>query len=67
MISKKANNSLNFVWRNICIRNPAIKQQAYHTQLQTLVGPTLEYSQFVWNLYTDQDIKSIEAVQRRAA
>ena len=63
MVTKKANNSLNFLRRNIRISNPVIKQRAY----QTLVRPILEYSQTVWDPYIQQDIKAIEAVQRRAA
>ena len=57
MITKKATNSLNFLRRNININNREVKSNAY----KALVRPLLEYS------HTATLIKSMEAVQRRAA
>ena len=62
-ISTKANNSLNFLRRNINISNPKLKGIAY----KSLVRPILEYSSPVWHPYTDVLTKKIETVQRRAA
>ena len=59
----KANNSLNFLRRNINVSNPKIKEKAY----KSLVRPILEYAQVVWDPYVDEQIKQLEAVQRRAA
>ena len=60
--TKKANNSLAFLSRNLssCPRN--IKAQCY----ETIVRPTLEYTSTVWDLFTKRNIKKVEAVQRRA-
>ena len=61
--TKKANNSLAFLRRNLssCPRN--IKAQCY----ETMVRPTLEYASTVWDPFTQRNIKKVEAVQRRAA
>ena len=62
-ITTEANNSLNFLRRNIKIGNPQIKQHAY----KSIVRPLLEYSQTVWDPHTDHLSKKIESIQRRAA
>ena len=62
-MTAKANSTLGFVRRNICINNPQIKELAY----KTLVRPILEYSSTVWDPYTSNAINKVEAVQHRAA
>ena len=62
-ITLKATNTLNFLRRNINIRNSHAKLQAY----KSLVRPILEYSSTVWDPYTNKLINQIEMVQRRAA
>ena len=62
-VTSKATNVLNFLRRNINIRNTSVKQQAY----RALVRPILEYSNTVWDPYTNTLINKIEMVQRRAA
>ncbi|KAI8498092.1 hypothetical protein Bbelb_240360 [Branchiostoma belcheri] len=62
-VSSKANNTVNFLRRNINIANPQVKARAY----KTLVRPILEYCQTVWDPYTQSNIRNLEAVQRRAA
>ena len=60
---KKANNTLNFLRRNIKISCPRLKEQAY----KTLVRPHLEYAATVWDPHTKTNIQKVEMVQRRAA
>ena len=62
-ITKKANQTLGFIKRNIRVHNKDLKSTAY----KTLVRPQLEYASTVWSPHTDQDIKKLEDVQRRAA
>ena len=62
-VTNKANQSLNFLRRNIKIGNPSIKEHAY----KALVRPILEYGQSVWDPYTASATSRVEAVQRRAA
>ena len=62
-ISKKANQTLVFLKRNIRVHNNYLKSTAF----KTLVRPQLEYASTVWSPYTDQDINKLESVQRRAA
>lgn len=62
-VTKKANNSLAFLRRNLSSCPTHIKAQCY----ETLVRPTLEYASTVWDPYTQRNIKAVEAVQRRAA
>ena len=62
-ITAKANSTLGFIRRNIDVNNPFLKAQAY----KSLVRPILEYSQTVWDPYTETETKQLEAVQRRAA
>ena len=59
----KANSTLGFLRRNLHIKNPTVKAQAY----KSLVRPLLEYSCTVWDPYTDNLCKKLEMVQRRAA
>ena len=62
-IVAKANRSLGFVKRNLYPCNETTKRLAY----VTIVKPTLEYATAVWDPYRQEQIDSIEAVQRRAA
>ena len=62
-ISKKANNTLGFLRRNIKIHSESLNSSAY----KVLVCPQLEYCSTVWCPFTDLDISKLEAVQRRAA
>ena len=62
-ITKKANQTLGFIKRNIRVHNRDLKSTAY----KTLVRPQLEYASTVWSPHTDQDIGKLESVQRRAA
>ena len=61
--SKKANNSLAFLRRNLASCPRDIKAQSY----QALVRPILEYASTSWDPYTKSNIQQLEAVQRRAA
>ena len=61
-ISKKANQTLCFLKRNIRIHNRNLKS----TEFKNLVRPQLEHASTVWSPYTDQDINKLESVQRRA-
>ena len=62
-IVNRANRTLGLLRRNLKVRSQSIKKQAY----ETLVRPTLEYASSVWDPYTKNDTKMLEAVQRRAA
>ena len=62
-ITKKANQTLGFLKRNIRVHNKDLKSTAY----KTLVRPQLEYASTVWSPHTDLDINKLESVQRRAA
>ena len=62
-ITRKANNTLAFLKRNININDTQVKSTAY----KTLVRPSLEYASSVWDPYTKSNIDKIEMVQRRAA
>ena len=62
-ISKKANQTLGFLKRNIKIYHEDLKATAY----KTVVRPQLEYASSVWSPHTDIAIQQIEKVQRRAA
>ena len=57
------NSKLGFLRRNIKIHNPNIKQTAY----RSLCRSTLEYGCSVWSPHIDDQIQSLENVQRRAA
>ena len=62
-ITNKASKTLGFIRRNLKIKNSRIKKAAY----KALVRPVLEYASPVWDPHTDNNIKSIEKIQRRAA
>ena len=62
-ITKKANQTLGFLIRNIRVHNKDLKSTAY----KTLVRPQLEYASTVLSPHTDIDINKLESVQRRAA
>ena len=62
-ITKKANQTLGFLKRNIRVHNKDLKSTAY----KTLVRPQLEYASTVWSPHTDLDINKLESVQSRAA
>ena len=62
-VSKKANQTLGFLKRNIKVHNKDLKSAAY----TTLMRPQLEYASTVWSPHTETDITKLEAVQRRSA
>ena len=62
-ITKRLNQTLGFLNRNIRVHNKDLKSVAY----KTLVRPQLEYASIVWSPHTATDIQKVEAVQRRAA
>ena len=64
-ITMKANNSLNFIKRNIQTNNAKLKESAY----KTYVRPLVEYAASVWDPWQDKFIKyidKIEMIQHRA-
>ena len=63
IILTKANSTLNFLRRNINIKNQTIKGAAY----KTLVRPILEYASSVWDPSSALLSTKLEKVQRRAA
>ena len=56
----KANRSLGFVKRNLYSCTKTTKRAAY----VTIVTPNLEYATASWDPYRQEQIDSIEAVQR---
>ena len=62
-ITSKANQTLNFLRRNLKVNSQKIKDHAY----KALVRPKLEYSSCIWDPSHTNQIKQIEKVQRRAA
>ena len=56
--TKKANNSLAFLRRNLTSCPQDIKAQSY----KTLVRPILEYASSAWDPYTQTNITQLEAV-----
>ena len=62
-ITKKANQTLGFLKRNIRVHNQNLKATAY----KTLVRSQLEYASTVWSPYTAVDTYKLESAQRRAA
>ena len=62
-VSKKANQTLGFLKRNIEVHNKDLKSTAY----TTLVRPQLEYASTLWSPHTATYITKLEAVQRRSA
>ena len=61
--TKKANNSIAFLRRNLYNCPSHTKAQSY----QTLVRPILEYASSAWDPYTQPSINKLEGVQCRAA
>ena len=61
IISRKANQTLGFLKRNIWVHNKDLKSIAY----KTLVRPQLEFASTVWYLHHDNNINKLEEVQRR--
>lgn len=61
--TKKANQTLGFLRRNVKVKSEPLKSIAY----QTLVRPQLEYSSEVWSPHSQTLINQLESVQRRAA
>ena len=61
--SAKASQLFNFLRRNLSNCSPSVKASAY----LTIVRPVLEYVASVWDPYQQNDILSLEKVQRRAA
>ena len=62
-VTKKANSTLGFLRRNLKSCPQTLKETAY----KSLIRSVLEYSSSVWDPHFKQDIKQLEAVQRRAA
>ena len=62
-ITKKANNMLGFLKRNLYKASSKTKTTAYNT----LVRSKLEYCSTVWSPYRQGQIHKVEMVQRRAA
>ena len=62
-VSKKANQTLGFLKRNLKVHNKDLKPTAY----TTLVRPQLEYASTVWSPHKATDITKLEAVQCRSA
>ena len=62
-ITKKANNIIAFLQRNLSRCPRPVKEQAY----KTYVRPILEYAFTVWDPHTIELTNHLEMVQRRAA
>ena len=61
--TSKANSKLGFLKRNLKVKDQKLKEKAY----KAIVRPTLEYCSTVWDPHSQQQSRSIEKVQRRAA
>ena len=61
--TKKANQTIGFLKRNIRVHYRDLKSVAY----KTLVRPQLEYASALWYPHYDKHIGQVEAVQRRSA
>ena len=61
-ITAKANKTLNKARRNLYSCSQKIKESAYIS----LVRPTLEYAQTVWDPYQRSHIDQVEKIQRKA-
>ena len=62
-VTKKANNTLAFLRKNISSCPQSAKERAF----TTFVRPTLEYAAAVWDPPTQRNITALERVQRRGA
>ena len=60
--TKKANQTLGFLRRNVKVNSESLKAMAY----KTLVRPQLEYASEVWFPHSQTQIDQIEAIQRRS-
>lgn len=63
MISGKAQKILNLLRRHLYNCNKEVKEKAFNS----LVRPHLEYSSAVWDPYFNQDIQTLEKIQRKGA
>ena len=63
MVTKRANQTISFLQRNLSSCPKDIKEASYNT----LVRPQLEYAATVWDPSTKTGNNKVEAVQRRAA
>ena len=61
-MTSKANKTLGFIRRNLSHCSPSVKQQAY----TSLVRSQLEHGATIWDPYRQNQIDSIEKIQRRA-
>ena len=61
--TSKATRVLNFIRRNFYDCAPSIKEKLY----STLVRPHLDYATASWDPYTNENIESMERIQKRAA
>lgn len=62
-VTKKANNTLAFLRRNIGSCPQTAKERAF----TTFVRPTIEYAAAIWDPPTQRNINALEMVQRRGA
>ena len=62
-ITKKANNTTAFLRSNMSTYPKEVKDTCY----KTFVRPQVDYAATVWDPHTTENIKKVEAVQRRAA
>lgn len=62
-VSKKANNALWSLRRNLQRATTEVKNLAY----RTLVRPIIEYAKIVWDPYTEKNRKKLERIQRLAS
>lgn len=62
-VSRKANQSLWYLRRNLASASPEIKTLAY----KTLVRPVLEYAKIVWDPYTLTNSSKLDKIQRLAS
>lgn len=61
-VSTKAINTLGFLRRNITTKHQGIRETAY----KTMVRAQVEYASTVWCPHTQDNIRKVEMVQRRA-
>ena len=62
-VTKKAYQKLGFVRRNL----PGAPSRSKATAYKCLIRPGMEYAAPIWDPYLQQDIDSLEKVQRKAA